>query len=556
MRLCPFCLLLSPPLVAQPTPDAVSAAARTARLEGQILSQAGEPLRKATVRLQPYGTDFRSNAINYVDTTDTGGKFVFEGVLPGRYSLSAEHTGFLGQAYGAKSFNAQPGMLTLAAGQILKDITLKLIPQGAITGRVTDADGDPIQGLQVWTLRISRFRGQRRASRNSNVATDDQGNFRIANLAPGSYYLLAEDRQMRSGMFSGPPMTTLPGRAPNRVKNVDTYYLDAADSINATPLDITPGSELRGIEIQMRREAVFSIRGAVADAAGKPVVASVNAQASDDSETRVVAQGTSAADGTFELRNVRAGAYVVAASPGNNPDMGVAREEVSITDSDIAGVKLTLAQGATVAGTIKLDGKGTLGAPLIILAGMGAIGISSTAQAKEDGTFELHGVVPANYVAAAVALPEGAYVKSVHFAGQDVTRMPIDLTSGVSGTLDILISPRGAELLGAVRNQDGAAIPGVKVTCWPKNDSPYNLVETCGSVTDQNGDFRMADLAPGDYYILAWEELDPGLTDDPEFLRRFSSQATLVTVEEGSHQSVLPKLISREAAAAEAAKLQ
>ena len=49
-----FCTLLCVFLSAQPTPDsAANAAARTARLEGQVLSQAGEPLRKASVLLTP-----------------------------------------------------------------------------------------------------------------------------------------------------------------------------------------------------------------------------------------------------------------------------------------------------------------------------------------------------------------------------------------------------------------------------------------------------------------------------------------------------------------------
>jgi hypothetical protein len=45
------------------------------------------------------------------------------------------------------------------------------------------------------------------------------------------------------------------------------------------------------------------------------------------------------------------------------------------------------------------------------------------------------------------------------------------------------------------------------------------------------------------------------LTYELDFLKRFESQATTVTLEEGSHQTAQPKLISREAAAAEAAKL-
>ena len=97
---------------------------------------------------------------------DANGKFVFEDVLPGRYTLSAERTGFLRQNYGARG--AAPGspgvVLTLAAGQIMKDLNFKLVPQGVIAGRVTDSDGDPMPGLEVWVSHFTHFRGERQLS--------------------------------------------------------------------------------------------------------------------------------------------------------------------------------------------------------------------------------------------------------------------------------------------------------------------------------------------------------------------------------------------------------
>jgi hypothetical protein len=126
----------------------------------------------------------------------------------------------------------------------------------------------------------------------------------------------------------------------------------------------------------------------------------------------------------------------------------------------------------------------------------------------------------------------------------------------VSGSLDILLSPRAAEVSGTVRNQDGAAVTGVEILLWSKQSLPENFLGgPHRSATDQNGDFRIAGLAPGDYYIAAWEDIEADLTYDPNFLQRFTSQATALTLEEGAHQTVQPKLISREDAATEAAKL-
>lgn len=567
MRLCLFCLLLRASLGAQPTPNsAANDAPRTAHLEGQVFTQAGEPLRKATVRLT-HDADRSSKAVFYTDTSDATGKFVFEDVLPGRYTLSAERAGFLRQNYSARGATPDsPGVvLTFAPGQIMRDLNFKLSSQGVIAGRVTDADGDPMPGLEVWVLHFTHFRGQRQFSMVGVPAkTDDQGSFRIPGLSPGAYYVSADDTDSRVG---SPENAVRPGRALNRAHNVTTYYPDSVDAAGATTLQIAAGSELRGIDIRMRQERVFSIRGLTIDAAtGKPAAAYVIARLKSGSQPGfdLPWSTSSREDGTFEFQNLLPGEYALMASTNNlsssnNPaEPASGREEVSISDSNVTGVKLTLAKGATIAGTLKLEGGGPPGRPAIFLVGLegGAFGTDTNTQAKDDGTFELHGVLPAKYRAFLQGLPEGMYVKSIRFGQQDFTHTTLDLTSGVSGSLEILLSPRAAEVSGTVRNQDGAAVTGVEILLWSKQNLPeIFLGAPHRAATDQNGDFRIAGLAPGDYYLAAWEDIEADLTYDPDFLQRFTSQATAITLEEGAHQTAQPNMISREAAAAEAAKL-
>lgn len=559
MRWFLFCLLLSASLGGQPTPDsAASAAAHTAHVEGQVLSQAGEPLRKATLRLAPYYLDRGSN-ISYTDATDGAGKFAFEGVLPGRYTLSAERTGFLAQNYGTRGAtnNSAGSLLTLAAGQSMKDLDFKLIPQGVIMGRVTDADGDPMPGIQVFAMQTYRVRGERGLAPKGRAQTDDQGNFRIANLSPGPYYVSADDTQSR---LRAQDETVRPGRVQNRGSNATTYYPDSVDAAGATALQVVAGSELRGIDIRMRRERVFSIRGLMIDAAtGKPAKTDLGAhlKGSWGSSFDPSWQTSSHEDGTFELRNLLPGEYVLMASTSNRGERAYAREEVSIADSDITGVKLTLEQGVTVAGTVKLEGDGPPVRLSIFLSDMGgAYGHASSTVARNDGTFEFRGIALNKYAVGMEIMPDGAYLKSVRFGGQDVTHTMLDFTSGVNGSLDILLSPRAAEVSGTVRSKDGVAITGVEVTLWPKGMRPESVWSgPYRTSTDQNGDFRIAGLVPGEYDAIAWEDLEHDLIYEHDFLKRFESQATAVTLEEGAHQTVQPKLISREDAAAEAAKL-
>ena len=73
---------------------------------------------------------------------------------------------------------------------------------------------------------------------------------------------------------------------------------------------------------------------------------------------------------------------------------------------------------------------------------------------------------------------------------------------------------------------------------------------------NENGEYKVGGLPPGDYRILAWEEVDPGLSLDASFRARFEAQIAAVKLEERAHSTVEVKVIPREAIEAEAAKLK
>lgn len=75
-------------------------------------------------------------------------------------------------------------------------------------------------------------------------------------------------------------------------------------------------------------------------------------------------------------------------------------------------------------------------------------------------------------------------------------------------------------------------------------------------MTDQNGGFQFKGLAPGDYYVAAWEDVDFGLFQSTEFLNHFTSEATTVALSEGGHENRDVKIVPADKVAAEVAKLQ
>ncbi|MBV8569812.1 MAG: carboxypeptidase regulatory-like domain-containing protein, partial [Acidobacteriaceae bacterium] len=134
-------------------------------LSGHVTNAlSGEPLKKATLHLRAtYFGDGRPPASppsNYFAVSENDGSFRFLNVKPGIYSLSAEHAGFLETNYGAKKPGGSGQSLSLDPGHPISDMAIALQPEGIITGRVLDRDGDPLSTGMVTAFAKDRSGGK------------------------------------------------------------------------------------------------------------------------------------------------------------------------------------------------------------------------------------------------------------------------------------------------------------------------------------------------------------------------------------------------------------
>lgn len=598
------------------------------RLEGQVLSTSGEPLRRATVRLQTGGAVVFMSGPNaaadgqpqgsYTETTGDDGKFVFEDVAEGRYSLMAERPGYVGQRYGASTPSAPGTMLTVKAGDALASLDIRLIPQAIAGGRVTDREGEPLQGIQVRAMRHEYTGGQKQLRAVSAATTDDQGTFRIASLPPGRYYLVADTQTQMVGAGGMPAIMAIgalgggpqPGREnAQRDTLVATYYPSSLDVSGAAPLDLGAGAEVLGMNVQMRREKVFSIRGAVANHVTNGPANGAMILAIPRGSDEVAATTRAGQDGAFVFYNLLPGAYTLRGLAGSGLQIstggGVAgtmmvrlaagptgagapvraesnasgQVEVAIADADLENVGILLTGGGQIAGSVRADSgelndlllpslsqAGRVDAPpfppmqalsVRLLATQGVSINLPSARPDMHGVFTLEGVQAGKYNVSVMGLAQGVYVKSMRFGGLDVTKTPLDLASGGGGTLDIVLAKGSGEISGSIADREGAPVRGVTVSLWAKEPNlaaPNNGVRTV--TTDQNGAFRFTGLQPDEYYVAAWEELpDPGLGQHIPFLTRFTSEAAAVKLEAEGKPAVAGKLIDRDRVTAEVAKL-
>jgi hypothetical protein len=165
-------------------------------------------------------------------------------------------------------------------------------------------------------------------------------------------------------------------------------------------------------------------------------------------------------------------------------------------------------------------------------------------------------IQPDRYRISATGLPEGCYAKQIRFGGQDVTRSIVDLTSGAGGQIEIVVSPKAAQVSGVVRNAKGETAKDTMLTLWQSSDETGAPEFIRSFRTDENGSFRFASLAPGEYRIAAWEQVDGGLVSNPDFRKQFESSAVTVKLQENSRENVEVKVIPFDAIEAEAAKIR
>jgi hypothetical protein len=164
---------------------------------------------------------------------------------------------------------------------------------------------------------------------------------------------------------------------------------------------------------------------------------------------------------------------------------------------------------------------------------------------NEDGRFTL-AVTQGAYEVILMGAPEDAYLKAARLGNQDVLNAGLDLTNAtvVSGGLELTLSPKGGRADGAVVNAEGQPVIGAQVVLLPAASRRQRIGLSKSTTTDQNGVFTLRGIAPGDYSVVALENVERGAWMDPNFLRGNENAAKKVEIKEGSAQSFELKVLS------------
>jgi protocatechuate 3,4-dioxygenase beta subunit len=518
----------------------------TAVIKGRVVAADGNrPLRRVQIRAAGVGRDRTTS-------TDEDGQYELVDLPAGRYTLSAVRAGFLTLVYGQRRPREIGRVVDVADVQIVDHIDFALPRMAVIAGRITDEEGEPIAGVNVYAMRSAYFNGRRQLLRTTaaNITTDDAGEYRLSGLVPGTYSVIARSRDEWMVDENGRQQT---------MGYVPTYYPGVINVNDAGKVTVGVGEEGRAdFSLQPGRAATVS--GIAIDSHGKPfpmVNLALEVRSEGGGFFGSAGNTRTGPDGGFTFRDVAPGDYILRANR-QDPDPEIAMLPISIEGADVTNLTLTGTGGGTVSGRVALEDGVSSPMPAV------TVGISERwlgqpdpsmlgifrnrfvpATASQDGTFSVDHVIGPAYFN--VTLPDGWIVRSVVSAGRDLTDAPVEMRSGENLTgVIITITNRITRLSGTLSAGSASAVDGTVIVFPVDAQKRFDYSRFIKAARpDQKGRYEIKGLPPGDYLAVALEYVEDGAWHEPAYLQSLQDRARPVTLTLSEPQTLPLTLVAQ-----------
>ena len=483
----------------------------TGTIRGRVIgADTLKPIFRASVSLSwvPAPSDRSTPVSSRQTVTNMAGVFEFTDVPAGSYRLLALPGPLSPQyvriGYGAeRPIGDRSGSVQVVAGRTTEKITIAL-PRGAvISGVVTDDFAEPLTRVEIVPVWFAGpgSRGQRF---NTPVMTDDLGRYRLYGLLPGDYLVLAtaDNRDPFDGDAEG-----LPGF-------VSTYYPGTPDYGAAQRVRVIEAREISGIDFKLARGRKYSISGTATDSDGRPLVG-----AEGQLVPRVsplfggsIIRFMTGDQGEFSIARVEPGQYFVAVRESHERRTPVPRErEVTTVPIDVAtahveGLTITTKPAVTITGQIVFEPPGPKTLPANLRVSVEGYETNAfvwpavPAIVAPDLSFTMRGVMSECLLR--VVLP-GWFVKSVMLDGRDISDVRRQFQRGEH--VAIVLSSSGSTVEGTVVGPDGEPAPNSAVIMFAQDRAGWTTtsVRLRRAQVESNARFKISDLLPGAYYIVA-----------------------------------------------------
>ena len=568
-------------LVALLLQSAVTVPSGTAELAGIVMStDRSAPVRRAIVRITaPTLRGFRELP------TDDMGRFHFTNLPAGSYTLTARKAGFVEATYGTTRRRGLGTAIALADGQKEVNIRFPMQRGAVISGTVTLPSGQPVYtGVQV--LERTVVGGQIIVTNAGTGLTDERGEYRIADLAPGTYIVGVFARQTQSpapvtsqaGLeWAARQQTPTPAATAPPVEAMmvfgQTLYPGVRAVSAAVPIELSAGAERQGLNFSIRQVQVSRITGVLLLPDGQPAftgnVRLESVERVSGAPGLVVAQisATVGAKGEFELTGVEPGNYVLTAdsTTSTRPPVRVAdfmqgptrdiwgREPLVADGRNLEGLVVRMKPKVAISGRVVAEdaehaeelARSRVMVTLRPKDDAGSPGLGGSSSSVTNGTFANAAVTPWSYlvnafVSGATPAPGAVspwMVSRATFGGRDVFDRYFEVGPEDAGAeLVITVTKRTPSISGRLTDDRGRPAPDYFVVLIPV-DRVYWLPGTTRMPRavrpGSDGAYRFDTVPPGEYFLAVATDFDPREATDAALLEALIAQAVKVAVAAG-----------------------
>jgi hypothetical protein len=450
--------------------------------------------------------------------TGADGRFRFDGVPAGKYTLSTERLGFTPQAYNQRRLGqGYASAIVAGEGEATDALVFKMIPGAAITGTVVDSNGDPVPYLVVQAVRAVGRGARRRQQRSMWGSTDDRGIYRIHSLPAGTYAIA-----VASGSTYSQPVASSTRGAPAYPA---TYFPGTTNPEAAATIQLSAGQEYR-VDLVVRPVPAARVEGTV-----------VGGETAQGSYVNLVVPGLFGGEtnalrrahvyrGSFTIDNVPQGRCVLYLR--DNKNQPVSRRAV-----EVVGPETTVTLGDVrlpeVTAMVAIQGhREETNWPTVLALMRPENSDVVVGQIGKDGKATVPSLLPGRYEIIVRSLRELAVVS---FEVRGATRTAdgmVDIPETGTVELRIVADASAAEINGRLY-RDGKPQAGVTALLVPRerwrNTGSYRLDQS-----DSDGSFVWHGVLPGEYMMFAFEEGEPFDYLDPDFIKTQMADAQPLTV--------------------------
>jgi hypothetical protein len=486
--------------------------------------------------------------LNHIPTTmtDTNGEFVFTHPGPGEYYVVAHPADEHVSSAEAAPFPLQTGDPVADAArleQYKKDfprvtvngegpVEVKLRVKnphfGSITGRVVNANGEPVGSANVHAMKTGE------KGFGVSISADENGAYRFSGLPVGEYIVSAD-----------PPRKQPAPETPHFAGVLgSTYFPSTIDSRTSPPVVVSADREVPDINITLAPRSLHSVAGSVkAENDGHPLVgATVRLSKKDPDRSRGIEEAmstyfsTTDSQGRWLVSNLPDGAYTISVRPSGLVGAKVERfvekrQELTVAGSDLENFSIEVSLGGRVLGQVTIEQGNAV--PSDISIGIG----SSITRVEANGSFTATGVPEGEFPLAVMIKPQNVfYAKSIVGQGVDLLRQKLKTTAGAEiKDVRILIAPASV-LTGRVLSASGTPLSRVMIMLILVDPSTGPAFSRPNGWTDEQGTFLISG-APGEYFVLLWARGDPSPPRDAESIRK-SANVMRVTLGPGERKTL------------------